>query len=504
VSESSTLKQHSHATETAPSPPLDVLDQLVRLETGGWSEEKARAEGYASLAALAAMEYGRAAGMPIAGHSRTPEKPRQRWREYLEGVSFALPLLLCGASILIWNVSLWGGDLAPEASVAVALATVLSFVATGGAVQAMARRMFFFLGVQQWSRAADAIRSYSWWAFLLLMGCGVSAGAVVLYYTWLPPRMLALAMVFYLMLGTLWILAGVLYTLHQSVAVSGVVALGITAVIALQWAGVELVPAQVAALLVALTAALVLVMVQRRQLARRSDTLIIGPLGRGLYSVWPYFLYGLFYYLLLFSDRLMAWTAGTSAAAFTVQFRADYETAHGIALMGFVFQVGWAPVVLGDIQAATAQLQRRFTIAETTLFNQAMLAEYGKGLLRLCGVCAVAIGLVLGAQRVLGAAVGSADPAVLACAALGYGCIVIALFHVNLMFVLGKSYPAVKAAAVACGLNLLVAYTASRLGTYSDAAWGLVVGALAFAVLTGVAVLRILRRFDHHHFAAGI
>src|SRR5207248_6123388 len=148
-----------------------------------------------------------------------PEMPAGRgWREYCQGIGFAVPLLVSSASILLFGFALWEGDLSIEEATAVGLGTIASFLLTGGFVQVMARRGLFFAATKQFRRCEQS----TWWWFRAGGGAMLIAIVVLLatsaYWGWLPARLNLVAAAFCLVLGLFWMATGILHYLNGGLA----------------------------------------------------------------------------------------------------------------------------------------------------------------------------------------------------------------------------------------------------------------------------------------------
>ena len=357
-------------------PPLDTYDLAVRLETEGVTDS------------VAAGHYGEADTLAMAiAHFRQPEAvPVQPTREsrpsslvlYLRGVSFALPVLLCAVTLLTFHFSLWGGDVADDVAAAIAIGTIGSFVITGGFVQAMARRGLFYIGVKEYSRSA--IVTARWFgAGVSTLAAACIAGYILnAYFSLLPHPLDWTALAFEFLLGLFWMACGVLYMIEKNFHVAGVTGLGIAVVgILHRLLGLPLLAAQLAGIAIATGAAIAISIRWFR--ARSAKEKLLPPasdLGRELYLAGPYFIYGCLYYLFLFVDRIVAWTAHTASAALSLQFRGDYESALDISLIAFVVQVGWVHYSLTAFQDEIKAAQATISARSAGVFNRRIQAFY--------------------------------------------------------------------------------------------------------------------------------
>jgi uncharacterized membrane protein len=482
--------------------PLDERDVAVRLEADGISDGIAQSVwGYSSTWDIARDCYRRLPGIEeYAG--AMPRK--SEIAEHLKGMSFALPLALCCVAMVFLKFSLWGGDLPADIAAAVAIGTVSSFAVTGGIVQAMARQGLFYLGTGE-LRMAEIV-CHRWFGYgLIALGASALFGlAHNALFAGLPYPLLWTATAFHLALGVFWLATGVLYMLEQNLLVTVAALTGIAVVGLLHMLlGVGLIPSQLAGIVIAAVfAAAVSRWLLRKRAATEAGRVHRLIPWRTLYLTAPYILYGCLYYLFLFSDRVMAWSAQTSSASLPILFRGDYELPLDIALFAFVLEVGWVHSSMLRFYAVVGTSQRSCEIELVHKFNEAMRRFYIGRVVRFLPL-AVAMSLfVWSIARASGLLEGSIAQRVLLPALAGYPFLVIALWNVSLLFAL--SQPKAVLPAIACGLiaNSTVGYMLSRLVSYEWAVTGFAIGALTFAAVSSAAVLRRFRDLDYFNFAA--
>lgn len=136
--------------DAAWSPPLDIRDLVVRLEAEGITASISRsAYGHSDVWSLAE------ACLPLA-QAQTPitapdVKSRLSLRDYVKGMAFAAPLICCCLAVLLFKVSLWGGNLTGNEAASIGIATVAGFVVSGGFVQLIGRQGHFHKQRGEWA-----------------------------------------------------------------------------------------------------------------------------------------------------------------------------------------------------------------------------------------------------------------------------------------------------------------------------------------------------------------
>ena len=482
--------------------PLDEQDVAVRLETEGITDRVAQADwGYSGTWDIAREVYRRltATEEQTAGVEPTPE-----WKEHAKGMSFALPLALSCLAMLILHFSLWGGPLSSEAAAAVAMGTVSSFVLTGGIVQAMARQGLFYAGTGELRMSQVACERWYRYGAAVLVGSAGLAALINGAFEWLPSPLVWTALGFHLTLGFFWLGTGVLYMLDRNLLVAVSATLGIAVAALLHLAlRLPLIPSQ----LIAIVTAAGFATWRASQLLRERAATDPGRVHRRMairtmYLTAPYLVYGCLYYLFLFADRLMAWTAQTQSASLPLVFRGDYELPLDVALFAFVVQVGWVHSSMHRFYQHLKTLQLACEIDRVGQFNRAMQRFYAARVLMFLPF-AMLVSLAVGAiSWKLGFLSGDLSGRVAALALSGYPLLVIGLWNVSLLFALSLPKSVLPAIVAGTVLNAASGYLLSRTLSYEWAAAGFAIGCLAFAFTSSLTVYRRFADLDYYFFAS--
>lgn len=483
--------------------PLDVFDLAVRLEFHGVTDTVARAQfGYRDTVAMAVSNFDHA---PAAELVRARKK--RNWiGTYLHGVAFAVPVLICAISMFFLGYSLWGGDIDAQVASAVAVGTVSSFLVTGGVVQSMARRCLFFLTTGAAPEAAGACLYWCAIGLLGLAGVGLAGTILNANFGWMPSDLLLIALAFHGCLGMLWLGCAVLYVLDKSGALGIVTLSGLAAVGVLhRYFGYPLVLTQIAGLLVAIATAAGLSYWFFRKCV--GEAKVVYPRlswARAAYLAGPYFAYGGLYYLFLFIDRLLAWTADTGTMQLPLWFRGDYEVPLDIALVGFVLQVGCVHPSLLKFQDQLTELRTQFMVSQAAAFNAAVGREYVRrsSIVLAWGIVA-AIPVYLSAWRLGSLQTGTTNIIVI-CALTGYLFLVFGLWNASLLFSLSLPRTVLEAIGAAAIANVGVGYILSRVFSYECAIGGFVIGSFIFALTSTRGLRDRMQRLDYYHLAAAL
>lgn len=496
-------------SDTEWSPPVDVRYLAIRLETEGVSDAVARADfGFEDTWAMAESYFQ-------SMSDRKPSKVRVEAEaartnalrpigDYLAGTLYALPLLISCMSILILHFSLWGGELPASVASAIGLGVACSFIASGGFVQAMSRQGLWYLGTSQLRACAQSTWLWFRRAALILLLLGFAGMALSTHLELLPTTLSPLAAAFYFSLSLLWLSTGVLYMLRRNLLVAGAALLGIGSVVLFHRGfGLNLLAAQIISILLsALCSISVSMLILSKQARGEHGTALREPAGRTLYYLWPYFAYGCLYYILLFSDRLLAWTARAELSGLAIQFRGAYEAAQDTALFAFIFQVGWVHSATVRFYDRLKTSQQELAISQSEDFNQAMTRFYWRIAAPFVPVSLVTSVAVYLFARNSGFFTDALSWRVMVWALLGYLFLIISLRNVSLLFALSCPVYVLLAIGCACVANIIVGYLLSRFGTYDQAVIGFASGAVLFATISTWYSLRTLRRLDYYYLTS--
>jgi hypothetical protein len=491
------------ADKTIWAPPLEVEDLVVRLEAEGVTSAVAREEyGFPNVWKMAETYLAVLMSRPAVNSQQEPKT--SRWKEYLKGMAFATPLLVCCVTVLAFKVGLWGGPLTESQAVAIAIASIAAFVASGGFLQIIARQGYFYKYGKQWALCSRSC----WTGVFLAIGCLVMLILIALpantYFHWLPLDLFMWCAAFTLLIAGYLLVSGVLYVLDAEwIIVLGTVLGAATGGVLFLEQRLPVLISQIIGLSVAVSALAILAEFRFMRLGARAPLEVpLPPIGRLVYMLWPYFVYGSLYYTFLFADRLIAWTAHTQHSVLPLQFRGEYETALDVCLFAFVLQVSWIHAGLARFYRIVDCEQRRTLIGNNRRLRRALLRFYGKQAGILAALFVFSTSAVVWAIHSIPAlrAILLFRVALLGLAGIPF--VAAGLWNVALLFALSRPLLAVTASGWALVVNVITGYILSRLLSYDYAVLGFDAGACTLAFLTAWSCRRLLANFDYHFFAA--
>ncbi len=516
---------HTHATAhdrllqqvvEANGDLQDVMDMAATIESLGWSDQRVEDTfGQPTVFDLAQELFNEylttVRSEPVPPRFDLPwyRVLRQLAVDFLHGLTFALPMAVSVASMVILRISISSFQYfsVPQAT-ALAMATFLSFVVTGGFTQAMATVYYVLLGLQEAGLIERTLYLIMRWGFVsaVVLALGVLLGDALFP---MFPLSLALFMVVYLiLLSLLWLSYASLYVLRREYVLTLVTASAILIAYAIWRAGYNVILAQAIAMISAtIIATLAWLVIFRRQSRRWDHTgrIVRTRNSQLAYASGPYFLYGLLYFVFIFADRLVSWTTATSFTPYTIWFRGQYELGMDWALASLIlplaateafvgYFIRWLMAAQGhvsehDVAALAVSSRNTYT---RLMVAYLLVATAASLILRLGIGLAEHVHLLSGSLPT-----SSIESFVFSWASFGYIFLAISLFNILLLFSLAYPVPALRSLLIALAVDVGVGIVATRVfAAYQFAVIGLLAGVTCLLVLSTRDVLRTLPNID--------
>lgn len=512
-------KQAIELVMQSGQPPADGLHVTALLEMSGYSDQRARAQfGFRDL-----FEMGEALFHQIQRRIATraipmPDPlPWYRWIGlgfiyFLRGIMFAAPMVVSVFAMLLLRFSLWSYEaFGPEPATGIALATMGSFLVTGGFTQAIARRGLFYVSQKEFSLARRTSVRLMFTGLALSVLLGVFVLALNFVIPFFPQRLLIFAAPYYFFLCLLWLTITILYMLRQELIFTAITGAGIVAVWYLfahkRWLGI--VEAQLVGLGLSTAVSLAVAYWLFRRYEQRPDAGVgdaeLPRWSQVARALVPYFLFGILYFAFLFLDRLLAWSVPSEVHPYPIWFLGDYELGLDWAILTLVFPLGLLELIINVFVKRLEHWIARTPADEWHLFNQQFRRTYLAQQLVMVVVASVGAWLVwlaLGPLQAFGwldVRIFSSDVTffVFWVGTIAYVFVSVGLLNCLLLFSLNDPWPAVRAVAIALVADLLVGFLLSRQVHYAWASVGLLAGSLVFAWVSMRQAIAMLGRLDY-------
>lgn len=496
--------------------PLDALDVTALLESMGWTDRRAAERfGFSDLFTLSRALHG---SMTDVRQIEPSLEPSLTWyalfwrvvRQFPHGLAFALPIIISFAAMLVLHISLSSYlYFTVLQATALALAVFLSFLATGGMVQAMANSVLLFLNMREMALARHTAWRLMRWGLAL----AVALAAVLLIgdavIPVLPLDLVVFMDVYLILLSAMWMAFASLYILRSELYLSAITTAGIVIAFALWRAGLPVVLAQAVALAVSALSSLGTAIVVLARLSRRNPARarFVQPRTSQLaYIAWPYFLFGTVYFVFIFIDRVVAWSTGGVYMPYYIWFRGQYELGMDWALLSLVLPLGAVEVLVHYVVNWVQSNQHALRAAHFVEFAHRLRGVYLQcaGAYALAALASVVltrhvvhwartIPLVASALPTV-----SVEPFVFDLATAAYILLAAGLFNVLIMFSLGAPWQPLRLLAVAGAIDFVFGLVVTRItGQYQYAVLGLLVGTVFLAAASTREILRLFSNIDY-------
>ncbi len=507
--------------------PVDAWAVAATLESRGLrdvdAEEVYSAEGIFGLAdeVYAAVRANLSARANDSTSASTIQIRARVWRFtrlYVKGMFFALPMAIQIVSVLALGYALWAYLRFDEAqATTVAVGTTLSFVVTGGFVQAIGRLGLYYSeqGAHILSRQIQEQLIRRGMITALVVAC---AWFVVNLWTGhFPAGTVAVALMYFLLLSALWLFMAVLYTTQRRLGIVLAPTIGV-AVIALvfSWGPLGIFVSHWVGLAASCAVAWWWgrrVLIRRTRGSDAGDDLAVLPRPAILaYVVAPYFAYGILYFGFLFLDRMVAWSTAQQALPFLIWFRTPYELGLDWALLSLVFTIALLEYTIHSFSELIIPTQERFAAASVVEHNRFFIRFYVRQLIALL-VLSVASGFVVyravlwtrrfdDLRQVRDFFASEVTVYVFVIGVVGYSLLVLALMNGVFFFALSRPWFVLKPIAAGLITSAVVGFALSRMGQYWLASVGMAAGAAVFAILTTRHAWRVLHDLDYYYYSA--
>ncbi len=502
--------------------PKDEWEIAAQLEVMGIRDSDARSDyGARDLFDLASRIYldyqnGRYR-WTVEGEDPQENAPITRFfRNYLVGLTFSLPMALQAVTMLLWGYGVWGAiEMDLRTGSAIALGFIASYIVTGGFMQTIVRRGLFYLYQgEPWLARWTALRAWSI-SLRVVLVLVVPALAFNALFSVLPWPIVWTAAAYYTALSILWLNWALLYLVRKEYLFLLTTAVALAVVlIAAKVFGASPIAANAIGLAVADTLSFGLALLHLNKVA--SPRPVVNPprLTILVYSTSRFFLYGVLYNTFLFADRIIAWTSSTGREDFPPYgfwLNVRYELGMDLALIVVMLLSGIVEHATQRFSEELVPREKRVKSVDVTRFLGAAVAEHRRRVVTLGGASFVAVSLAVLVALTLRrmpdlpiheALLTSTATNVFIVATISYVFFMFALQHILMLLTLSRVELVVRAVGIALAANVAVGFVCSRAIHYSAAVYGLLIGAVTLALLTGRAMRGVLAELDYHYYAA--
>jgi hypothetical protein len=441
-------------------------------------------------------------------------KARLFFEYYPKGLFSLFPVVLQIIAIVIFGYSLWTFiGFNHVQSTSVVLGVMIGLISTGGFVQVIGRQASFYWNHDDFVMVRETIN------YLLKAG-SVSIGLVLsvificnFFFHLYPFQVLTVVFTYAFLIGLLLLLLAPLHTIKQRWVISLAIFSGTAVAIILKtqtelityathWIGIGV---------AIIISKLFLTLFFRRLIKKKkaSSNLTVKSTVI-LYHNYKYFLYGLFVYVFIFIDRILAWSSTINGPLpFVVYFEKNYELGMDLAILVFLLLTGVLEYSIASFAKFLDIGQKLTAHNSPESFNKLLLKMYRQHVALLF---VTAIGVFVLIDYIMNASWGYKGQfnetlvplSIKVCVIGGTGYFLLAWGMLNTLylFTLGQPSKPLKAIITACLVNLVVGFILSRFISYEYSVIGMLCGAAVFMLLTLKANVKFFNNLDYYYYAA--
>ncbi len=443
------------------------------------------------------------------------EKLRRFFTFYIHGLFFALPMAGQIFAILLLGYSLWASlRFTEREGTVVAFGIILSFFVTGGFVQAIGRRALFYLEQKHYSLARETCLRFIRVGTVMAIVVGLFTYSFDLMIPLFGRSMLPVALIYYFLLSELWLSLAVLYALKERVAIVVLTVAGAVIVYLLSrftplgifsahWLGLAITDISV------LAWGYHRLNQKARSVREKSGVTSLPRLSILVYSVIPYFAYGLLYFIFLFTDRLMAWSVGPKPPDYFIWFKTPYEWGLDWALISLVLSTAILEYTVNEFAKLIIPVQKFFDAFHIPDHNRFFRLFHRRQIGLLLGTAFIGsaisylMALLLPQFLGMGSIIGNPTIRFVFLGGIaGYNLLAWGLMNSIFLFSLSRPGFVLKAISIALALSATVSFAFSRAMGYEYAVIGLAIGSLAFGILTTWYTSKVLNQLDYYYYSA--
>jgi hypothetical protein len=433
---------------------------------------------------------------------------------YPLGIFHLLPVFIQLLAIVFFGYSLWTfSGFNHVQSTAVVLGIIIGLIATGGFVQVIGRQASFYWNHDDFFMTKKTIDYLFKMGILSLLLLSMLFFIGALFIPIFPFKVLIIIFVYAFMIGSLLLILAPLHTIRQRWVISLAVFSGTLLALLLKtqtdlfiyathWIGIGL------AFIISKLYIYFFFMKLLKGKKANGNPLFNSSVV--LYHNYKYFFYGLFLYLFIFTDRLLAWSSTINGQLpFLIFFEKNYELGMDTAIIVFLLLSGVLEFGIASFSKFLDIGQKNTLYNSPKEFNNQILKIYIQHVLLLF-LSALTIFILI--YFIINSSWGYSsyfheelDPMsinISIIGGIGYFFLAWGMLNTLYLFTLGQAAKPLQAIIVACLFNWTIGLFFSRFVAYEYSVIGMLLGSIIFMLLTLKANIKFINNLDYYYYAA--
>jgi len=434
--------------------------------------------------------------------------------DYLAGLLHLFPVFLQVVAIVLFGFSLWTfSKFNNLQSTAIVLGVIIGFVVTGGFVQVVGKQVSFYWYNKDYVMARHSI--------ITIIRNGVMTMLVIFAFISLinvvlplyPFSFVLITCSYAFFIGFLLLVLSPLYAVRQRWMISVSVMIGTVVSLFLHfytpmftyfvhWTGI---------LVTATCSIFYLNFYLNHTLKKDKGLANAAPkVMLSVYRNFNYFFYGIFIFMFIFLDRILAWSSTLNRdIPYIIYYEKDYEIGMDLAILMFFLMGGVLEYSISSYTRHMDFYQLKTKYFEYKEFNKKLLKMYFKHL-RIFAFSALSIAFFLyciitkpwGYSAGFDETLSPLSIKICVIGGIGYLFMTLGMLNVLYAYTLSRHRKPLVAIIIALLSNLVVGLLFSRLVSYEYSVVGMLVGSIVFALITTRTTYKFFKNLDYYYYAA--
>lgn len=439
--------------------------------------------------------------------------------EYLGGFSFAVPMIGQVAAIFVLKYSLWSWlKFSNTQASLVAIGTIVSFIISGGLIQVLGREGVFYLGQKNPLFLEKICNIVLKTGLLGMAGFCLSVVFLNLIFPYFKFFELVIMFTYFNLLTLMWLVLAMIYVLANNffILATTVLGTGFVFIVMELTNNKRIYMAHITGITVTFLSSLLIVKLilkrQKRDADKKFELIRLPRLSILFYIVEPFMIFGMLYFSLLFTDRLIGWSASDTRLPLIVWFRTPYELGMDWAMMALILIFPILNFTVNRFNKNLVPTQQNTAATNYKSHNQSFMEFYKRqniliAIISLISIFVVYYGLIyfndtMDIPKLKSFVDNPICHFTYWFSAIGYA--LLAFGQLNSLFFFSLAKPAEVNPSIfkALILNILVGYLLSRGISYEYSVVGFTAGSGYYAYLMTRKSINMIKNLDYNYYSA--
>ncbi|NPA03351.1 MAG: hypothetical protein GXO61_00655 [Epsilonproteobacteria bacterium] len=497
--------------------PLDAWEIAALLEVYGIRDIDAKKEyGFKDVFDMAKelYKYKDIKTYPvkrIVSQEKLPPLKRRIIKNYLKGLAFALPMLVQIVATIVFGYALWSNvDIEVTEATMIAFGTFLAMIITGGPAQILGRKGLYYLKMNEYVLAAKTMHLLYRLSVGLIFLVGFIFYLANIVFGMFEDYLFYVFISTFLLLSILFLNSAIYYVFEEYEKVLYFFVFGLILVMIIhEIFNINFPDAQFLALLLldVIMGAFAFFKVEKLRKRLDSEGEILPRASMFVYTLMPFFIYGLFYFIFLVLDKLIEWNANGIDVGFFIWFDVEYEIGTDLALMVLIVLMGFVEVVVYEFLYRINDKVFFYSLKEFREFNRDFVRFYrivNQIFIVFAMLTIVSLYLLILSIPVDEKTLPFTPSAqfVYLISSIAYAFLTNALLNVLVLFSFSRQQVVVKAIVTAVLVDFAVGIVLSKMLAKFFAVFGLLAGSVVFWYITYRYIKKMFTKLDYFYYSA--